>query len=325
MNCSNVESKPIGGFFELEISKGKNSYHEKAAALTSARACLRLILKQVSPKKIYIPYYTCDALFQPLHLAHVDYELYPIDENLNPANLPKLKQDEWFLYINYFGIKTKTVESLIEKYGDRLIVDNVHDFFNEGYPGICSFNSARKYFGVPDGAYLYSPFNVQAPDERFSNVSLTHAVNRMIGRQNLAYKQFVRYRKRISSEILGISIVSEYMLSNIDYQDVISKRKANYLFLNEELKPFNHIKLNPVDGENPFCYPLLPEKPLQRELFWKSGFFIPSFWLDALKRDSSNFSIEKKLSLDLLPLPIDHRYDSKDLKRLCGFIRRLMS
>ena len=48
----------IGGYFELELRKGKH-YHENALRLNSARNAFEYILRVRNYKKIYIPYYTC--------------------------------------------------------------------------------------------------------------------------------------------------------------------------------------------------------------------------------------------------------------------------
>ena len=95
--------KPIGGYFELELPKGKQSYHQ-TYALKSGRSALHFILQWVKAKKIYIPFYTCDALLEPLRGAEVPFQFYEVDEKLEPVSLPELNGGEYFLYINYFDL-----------------------------------------------------------------------------------------------------------------------------------------------------------------------------------------------------------------------------
>lgn len=316
--------KPIGGFFEIEIPESNNIYHKNALALTTGRACLHLIIKRIKPKKIYIPYYTCDALFKPMLLNNIKFEFYSINKDLEPKNIYKLKEKEYFIYINYFGIKRKAVKKLIGIYGHRLIVDNSHDFFSFGYKGLWSFNSARKYFGVPDGAYLYSPQKIKDKFKRSTEISVSHLINRLIGKQDVAYRQFVEYEKSLNAEIKAISIISEKLLSNVDYEKVKNIRKQNFNFFKNILEDYNCLEIKDDKSLNPFCYPLLLKSHLNKKNFHKNKFFIPSLWLDTINRNINGFEIEKYLSKNLLPLPIDHRYTKKDLRPLVTFIIKLL-
>lgn len=146
--------KEIGGYFELELNKGKE-YHCNAVRLNSGTKCLEYILRAKAYKKIFIPYYTCEVILRQCKKLGLDYEFYSIDFNLNPVFEKEVKGDEVFLYTNYFGIKDATVKNLAFKL-KNLIVDNAQAFFSSHIEGIDSFYSARKFFGVPDGAYLYT-------------------------------------------------------------------------------------------------------------------------------------------------------------------------
>jgi hypothetical protein len=316
--CSN--KKPIGGFFELEIPFKNNVYHNKAIALSNGRACLNLILKTVKPKKVYIPYYTCNALFEPFNSNNIQYELYDINEQLNPVSTPTLKEGEYFLYINYFGIKNDMVGRIIDKYKDKTIIDNVHDFFNKGYDGIWSFTTARKYFGVPDGAYLYSPFTLSEEFERNSDISISHLVNRLMGSQELAYRDFLKYEKSLNSDVKKISKFSEILLSNVDYYNVARIRKRNFQFFMDSLKKYNSLDITYYDDMNPFCYPLLPSNTIDKTKFHREKYYIPSYWIDTINRNIDGYNIEKQLSVNLIPLPIDHRYEINDLEKLLDYL-----
>ena len=55
----------IGGYFQLELNKDRE-YHDKAIALNTGRNALEYILRAKIFKKIYLPFYTCDVLLEPL-------------------------------------------------------------------------------------------------------------------------------------------------------------------------------------------------------------------------------------------------------------------
>src|SRR5665213_2501147 len=148
----------LGGFFELERGRNGTPYHTHALALASGRACLRRILEHVRPRKVWAPFYVCDSVFQTMQKAGVAVELYAIDASLDPV-LPSgaPATGELLLYVNYFGIKGSTAAAIASQWRERAVVDDTHGFFQQGYDGAWSFNSARKFFGVPDGAFAYGP------------------------------------------------------------------------------------------------------------------------------------------------------------------------
>src|SRR5215510_594465 len=94
----------LGGYFELELRDGQH-YHSAAIELNTARNCVEYILKVREYKKIYIPYYTCEIILEPIKKCNVDYEFYSINQKLEPINKYNLSDGEAFLYTNYFGLK----------------------------------------------------------------------------------------------------------------------------------------------------------------------------------------------------------------------------
>ena len=121
-------TEAIGGYFELELQQGEH-YHKDAILLNTARNCFEYILLARKYNKVYIPYYTCEVMLQPLKRQGIAYEFYSINEELEPVETKYLLPDEAFLYTNYFGIKQCCVEKLAIIYGSQLIVDNAQAFF----------------------------------------------------------------------------------------------------------------------------------------------------------------------------------------------------
>jgi hypothetical protein len=62
-------------------------------------------------KKIYLPYYTCEVLLQPLYKLNLKFEFYHLDDSFNPV-LDAIDKDEVILYVNYFGLMNHIIESL---------------------------------------------------------------------------------------------------------------------------------------------------------------------------------------------------------------------
>src|SRR4028118_266146 len=97
-------SKTIGGFFGLEESGRADRspvYHSEALALSAGRACMNFICKKVQAKVIYLPFYCCDALIQPLLENKIAYKFYAVDANFEISDYIKLGAGEFIVYINY--------------------------------------------------------------------------------------------------------------------------------------------------------------------------------------------------------------------------------
>ena len=113
----------IGGYFELEIRR-ESEYHFDALALNTGRNALELILKTKKYKKVYIPYFTCDAVLEPFEKTKTPYVFYSINKNFEPEfNYDSVGEGEGFLYVNYFGLKDSFI-SFLSSVCSGLIVDN---------------------------------------------------------------------------------------------------------------------------------------------------------------------------------------------------------
>src|SRR4029453_8685374 len=123
-------------------------------ALTSGRAGFRAILESLRPSRVLVPFYICDAALEPLRLLGIPFEFYGLTPSLDPEP-SAWPPDAGVLYVNYFDLKTRGADRLSAALGPRAIVDDTQAFFRRGRRSSWSFNSARKFFGVPDGAYIY--------------------------------------------------------------------------------------------------------------------------------------------------------------------------
>jgi len=252
---------------------------------------------------------------------------YDVNEKLEPKILPTLKENELFVYINYFGVKDHCCKELIKKFRDKLVIDNTHSFFNKGYKNNYSFTSARKYFGVPDGAYLYlKNKDMDVFDfPRQEHISLDHNIARLEENYPLAYKNYLLAEKNFGSEILKISKISEKILETVNYESVKKTRKRNFKYLHERLKHLNQFKLDDLSETTPFCYPLLLKIEIDKSLFHKNNIFIPTLWPDISLKKNSDFNFVESFAKRLLPLPIDHRYNDVDMKHLTFITLRIIN
>lgn len=318
--------KSIGGFFELAIAGGDTLYHDNAIKLSTGRACLNLIIENKNIKRVYLPFYSCNTLIDPLLVNNIPFEFYSINTALEIEDSINLKEGEAIIYCNFYGIKDSYVNDLIRQYNSQLIIDNSHAFFVKGYKDAISFTTARKYFGVPDGAFLYMPkSNIYNDFPRNSDVSVNHLVNRMLGLQEKAFKEFQNYEASLTSKIQSVSILSEKILKTLDYNTIREKRNTNFQLYKDAFKSLNLIEIE-KGVKDAFCYPLLLQQPIEKKMLHKLNIFIPTYWQDVVDRENSeDYKVETTLTNYLLPLPIDHRYDEKDITRVIESILNLLN
>lgn len=310
----------IGGYFELELRKGEH-YHKQALRFNSARNCFEYILLVRKYTKIYIPYYTCEVMLQPLLKYGISYEFYSINDRLEPIELPKLHSKEALLYTNYYGLKQSYVEFLAGIYGNQLIVDNAQAFFSPRVDGIDTFYSPRKFFGVPDGGYLYTDIILQKKfivDESYHR--MRHLLLRIEKGAEKGYSLFRKADESLDNQpIHSMSVLTERLLQNVDYSYISKKRRENYQFLQHSLSKSNKLVIREDGNSVPMVYPYLTVNiQLKRKLI-DHKVFVATYWPNVEKWCSTD-SIECFLAHNLIAIPIDQRYGIEEMCKILDLI-----
>lgn len=317
--------KNIGGFFEEEtIGRYSGLFHSPGAIkLVNGRSALLFLLAAINPKKIKLPFYSCDSLLQPIKQLKIPYEYYAIDENFLPQK-NNIEKDDFIIFINFFGIQEKILLGWAQEFGvANFVMDNTQSFFSKS-DNYFAFNSARKFFGLTDGAYLFAKdINSCAvlADIEFNNDFLNLRKNGDLARG------YEFYKKNEIGQPCGfykMSIASENILNGINYHYVMQKRSMNYDMLSSKLSSFNRLNyLSRIDNI-PFAYPFHPIKSIDKTLLYNAGIFPPTLWQEVLERPGQKFEWERKLAAELIPLPIDHRYDAEDMEYIISNILTLL-
>ncbi len=307
----------IGGYFELELRKGEH-YHKDAIRLNSGSNCFEYILRARKYEKVYLPYYTCHVISDVAKRLDVEIAYYHVNEQLETVELPKLEAHEAFLYTNYFGLKQSCVERLAEKYGKQLIVDNAQAFYANPIEGIDTFYSPRKYFGVPDGGYLYTDaiLNEEFPQAE-SMQRMTHLLRRIEQGAEAGYADYQREEGTLDgSPIERMSKLTDVLLRSLDYEKIAQERISNYKVLEEQLGNSNSIHIEMRQGEVPMVYPYLTEDSMLKQRLIDNKIFVATYWPNI--ETTSDF--ESMLKTNLLPLPLDQRYDQSTAKAIANAI-----
>lgn len=310
----------IGGYFELELPKGEH-YHKNAIRLNTARNCFEYVLRTRNYVKVYIPYYTCEVMLESICKLGVEYEFYHINEKLEPTALPQLNANEAFLYTNYFGLKQECVKRLTLVYGKQLIVDNAQAFYAEPLEGIDTFYSARKFFGVSDGAYLYTDKPLQREFEQdYSYERMLHLLKRIDLDAEVGYQDFRKNEDALcNQEIKLMSKLTETILAGIDYVAARKRRRENYQRLDEVLGSTNRIHFEMDIDCAPMVFPYLTDDVSLKQRMIDNKVFVATYWPNVLEWCGED-NIEHFVAKNICFLPIDQRYGEEDMKAILDTI-----
>ncbi len=303
----------IGGYFGLELRNGPE-YHPDTVRLNTGRNALEYILRGRGYRKIYLPYYGCHVLHQPVKRLGVACEYYPVDEQLEPRfDYSRIGPDECFLYTNYFGLKDAFLPALNAQ-ARNLIVDNAQAFFAKPVEGVDTFYSARKFFGVPDGAYVYTDCH---PDGTFeqdhSSERCAHLLIRADESAEKGYPHFVENDEALDNiPIRTMSRLTESILQSVDYDLHKEIRRRNYAYLHAALGEENGLKLECNASSVPMVYPYLGAEEGLRSRLIKERIYVAQYWPEVGAIADAN-SVEYRYAAELVPLPIDQRLSVPDL------------
>ena len=323
--------KEYGGYFEAEeLSETINVFPANAFITKSARASIGRILMVKKPTQVYLPYFCCNALLEPFELCKIPYHFYSINPRFELHDLPELQSGEMIVYVNYFGLKNNYSRMLCDRYRNQLILDNTQALFFELTKDeqVYTVNSFRKFFGVPDGSLLHVPdsdFELFNKIKFSANTRFTteHLLLRKAGKTQEGYAHFGKNELMAGEGFDDISDYSRERISHIDYRNAAKARLQNFSYLHAQLKSLNTLQL-PVDNHPvPFSYPYWPKHPIRHEQLWQKKIFAPILWRECLTRNEAGFETEKSLSLNVLHLPVDHRYSEKDMRHLVDTIARM--
>lgn len=326
---SRDQIKAIGGYFELadrDCACGRMPV--EGVALNTCRNALEYIILQLPDvKRIFVPYYTCEAVIEPLKRSSVEYEFYHINEQLEIADEIALGEEEYLIANNYFGIKDAYIAKLAQRYANRLIVDNAQALFAPVIPKIKAVYSTRKYVGVADGGFAVGVPSAFTVDYEVDNSS-EHDSHLYIRKELGAEAGFKDYQanecKLDNQPIRRMSPQTKEILSHIDYDSVIEKRKQNYMFLSDALNERNKLKLPSIDSfACPMVYPFLTDDESLRDRLIKNKVFVARYWPNVSEWCSEN-EMESKLAIKIIPLPIDQRYGEMEMNYIVEILRTII-
>lgn len=295
----------VGGYFEFELPRGHGEYHAGALRYQSARAAFHALLCFGRPTAVWLPWYLCDSMLEAPALAGIPIKRYRLDSLLRPLDAEPGPSD-WLLYVNYFGVCIANVVQTLARFGaERVVIDNSHAFFESPSDCLANIYSPRKFFGVPDGGYLFTSLGLTAPQDvdKDSVERCLHLLQRLDQGPEAGYPQYLAAESSLAGcEPRRMSALTQALLECIPYEAIRASRRRNFQRLHSHLAGSNRFPLNPAVPEAPLCYPYLPAKPGLRQIFHQRRIYLPQYWPEVKHPE-----FEARLAEDTLFLPCDQR------------------
>ena len=314
--------KEYGGYIELDTYR-LPMLHEGAVALNCGRSCLAWLIRAKQIRRLCIPAFLCDSVENLCRQEGVAVRHYAVGMDLLPEPL-ELEPDEWLYLVNYYGQLTDAaVHSYKERY-QRVMVDNSQAYFQMPAEGVDTFYTCRKFFGVADGAFLYTD---AALDEELPRDESFGRMQFLLGRFERSASEFysaygANNRLFAGEPVKRMSRLTENLLHGIDYAFVRQRRTENFRILSDLFAQQNRLTVSCPEGA--FAYPLLLENgPELRAVLAKQKIYIPTLWPNVLQTLVENRT-EWDMAANILPLPCDQRYGKEDMEYIAGAVFRCM-
>lgn len=312
--------REIGGYIELDRFTG-SMLHDDGIKLNCGRNALAYVIQANDIKKLWMPKFMCGSCNSVLAENNVQVKYYSVGIDFKPLNLAR-NFDEWLYLVNYYGqLNNKDIQS----YGENVICDNAQAYFEEPIQGIDTLYTCRKFFGVADGAILYTDKLLQRElpqDESFERMHF------LLGRYERTasefYQEYVDNNHLFANEpIKKMSRLTDNLLHGIDYNLVEKRRTENFSYLHEQLSHFNKLRLHVPNGA--FMYPLYIENGAAvRKKLQEKKIYIPTLWPDVFNLCTSH-ELEYNMAENILPIPIDQRYGIEDMRYIVETVTKCIS
>lgn len=318
----------IGGYFEIALPAVQSRMHEDGIFVNSGRHAfeyiLRSLLKTDDISRIHLPYYTCHSLLEPLLRLHIPYSFYHINDKLEIDCLPDLDETEYAVVNNYFGIKDDYIYALDASYPRNIIVDNAQAWYAKPSLNAPCFYSPRKFVGLPDGGVAFCKERLACRLEQdFSTDRASHLLRRIDSGAEGGYKEFKVNSEKLKSEPLKrMSRLTGRLLASIDFERIRQRRRENFEYLHSVLSVDNLLEIPSYDTfECPLVYPYWAKNGSLRQRLIDNQVFVATYWPNVKEWCGRN-TLEYELATNIIPIPIDQRYDLSDMHTIIQLIKR---
>lgn len=297
-----------------------------------------------------LPAYCCWSMEFPFSSAGYQIEYYKLNADLTidkefldyqiSAHHPSC-----ILLVNYYGFTpTKNIASHIKN--NYPTVYTIEDFSQNLFALEIDNNidiyvaSIRKSVGVPDGGIILSNTPCTEEIKEYDTHFVEHRLQAEILKSQYQYSNEQaskdKLRNLLSQSVdwlnnnfapYKMSDISRNIINHLDIKTICFARQFNYSHLFELLKGNHNIEIifePTADNKSPFAMPILiNERDKAQQTLAQAGVFAPLLW-PITNKAAHVCPVSKRMTENMLALPIDQRYDYFDIEEMGRRINQVM-
>ena len=348
--------------FITELSERLVSYGRDALSLSIA------ILNLKIGDEILLPATLCEVVLLPFIKFGIHLQYYSLDETLE-FNIEEIKSrinpSTRAIYVNHFlgrPADINGIRNLCDQLDLFLIEDCAHAFGgsnNRGFlgnTGDVAIFSLRKFLPIPNGgalkinrADISSRHHLSFEDKHYYGWQhiLKLVVLSLASKGLFPLTTFKNLRGDIENYLQfedklnpadyqppsTIYSLSRWLIRHTNTKEIIESRQKNYRFWQSHIPSVKGLKpLFPdlIDGQNPFCYPILAEKrnELVRAMALHGFYLEPTITppyrsIPNLRNPNENFMAIEKISKQMASLPVHQALDINQLKCMLHTLKKI--
>lgn len=351
--CDTTKIKNLESEFKIYFN---NIKYTDSAFLWTGRSAIVFVLNDIKkgPKRVLLPAYTCcHTVIKTFLKRGYEIDYYNINNKLEidteDFERTALKTKPTVaLFHSYFGFDTlsstnKQINKLKEE-GTIIIEDITQSLFSvtNHIDADYYIGSFRKWLAIPDGGValkVNGMFNNKPKIENKEQVSckLEAFHNKYLymennaGDKSIFLNLFKKAKELIdeSDEIYSISKESQFILNNINVNELAQKRRDNYIYLLDNLKEIEQISVIfnklPKD-EVPLYFPILIKsgRAEMQVYLAQNHIYAPVIWPfgDEIRVISKN---TQEIYDQILAIPCDQRYSIDEMKKIVDVILEFLT
>ncbi len=315
-------------FSENNVLNYLTSFDKNMYLFSTGRDCFYSIFSSIEGKTLWLPDFLCKSIVQPLENLNVNYRFYNVGKNLRVSGSNDIREGDYALIISYFGFVDNDFYNFVLMKKCNIISDVTHLFFDSEQmakvTAISSFvvGSLRKFFAIPDGAFILTNENVSikgdtrinfVKDRTYGLFSRYYSlVNSFDNEENMPIlKQAEKELDESFDFGYSISYLSYNILKCISPKLYVERIKNNFNFLNN----YFGLKYRFFSPYFPLVFFDNATRDYYRRKLSSKWIFAPIHW------DTSFLGKKKNILSDLiLSIPCDYRYNVDDMKKICELI-----
>lgn len=317
----------IGGYLELD-EFSRPILHGEMIALNSGRSCLEYLIRLRDVRRIWIPDYLCRSISDVCEKCGVDYLIYSITEKMVPRYDFDRRKGDWLYLVDYFGqLSSNDIVDALSRFDGKVILDEAQSYYRPPHDHVDVIYTCRKWFGVPDGAFLNTSdgavLSQSIPAGR-SAEHMEHVLGRFEGSAGDYYELAKQNNRRFAHEgLTEMSRLTRNLLQGVDYDQFEVRRFENWHYLDDALGGVN--LMSQKCKYAPFMYLLmLPDDSARfRKKLAGRGIYVPALWPNVI--DSSNAGgYARKYATQSILLPVDQRYGKEEMRHVVNSVQEVL-